>query len=128
VNPVREQIRSLLRVESRQGGFVARLRVDPNLVVLPDHFPNYPILPGICMIQAVLLAGAARENCSDMRLRKLKNAKMMQPVLPGMELVIDAVMTAGSDGDFLIRAKLSDGEKRCAEFVLTAAVEKGVRA
>jgi 3-hydroxyacyl-[acyl-carrier-protein] dehydratase len=131
MNPVREQIRSMIRVEPREGGFRALFDVGAGLSVLPDHFPNRPILPGICMIQAVLLAGAERQGIADLRMHAMKNAKWLQPIGPGQQVVIDADMTPSGDGVFHIKAKLSAEGKRCAEFSLLArgiAVEEGARA
>jgi 3-hydroxyacyl-[acyl-carrier-protein] dehydratase len=118
MNTIREQIRSMLRVEERDGGFRALFDVDSGLSVLPDHFPNRPILPGICMIQAVVLACAVRLQVGDLRVRMLKNAKWLQPIEPGQQVVIDADMISVNDGDFQIKAKLSVSDKRCAEFSL----------
>jgi 3-hydroxyacyl-[acyl-carrier-protein] dehydratase len=118
MNPMREQIRSMLRVEPRPGGFRALLSIDPKLSVLPDHFPDHPIFPGICMVQAVLLSGAAQMGVCDLSVRTLKNAKMLQPVRPGQQVVIDADLTPANDGDFLIKAKLFVEDRRCAEFSL----------
>ncbi|MGD0541808.1 MAG: hypothetical protein ABSB33_09855 [Tepidisphaeraceae bacterium] len=130
MNPVRKQIRSMLRVEERDGGFRAWFDVEASLIVLGDHFPNRPILPGICMIQAVLLAGAVRQGVGDLRVLRLKNAKWLQPVEPGQQVVIDAEMIPASDGEFHVKAKLSISEKRCAEFSLVvrpALAEEEVR-
>jgi 3-hydroxyacyl-[acyl-carrier-protein] dehydratase len=120
MNSLRQQIRSMLQVEDRDDGFRAILSVEPSLSILPDHFPGHPILPGICMLQAVLLAGAARQKVADLHVRKLKNAKMMQPVRPGQQLVIDAQMSPAEDGQFAIKAKLTVDDRRCAEFSLLA--------
>jgi 3-hydroxymyristoyl/3-hydroxydecanoyl-(acyl carrier protein) dehydratase len=94
-------------------------------VLLPDHFPSQPIFPGICMLQAVLLAGAAARGVPDLHLHRLKNSKLLQPIRPDDELVIDADMTdgdgqAGADGDITIKARLSVGGARRAEFSLVA--------
>jgi 3-hydroxyacyl-[acyl-carrier-protein] dehydratase len=124
VNRLREQIRSLLRVESREGGFRALLQVDPQLIVLPDHFPEFPLLPGICMIQAVLLAGAIRQDVAELHVRRLKNAKFTRPVRPGEQLVIDAEMIPGADGEFAIIATLSTADRPCAELSLVAGQDR----
>ena len=79
-----------------------------------------PILPGICLVQAVLLAGAASQGLEELRIRVLKNLKFMQPVRPGQSVSIDAQMTPVGDGDFAIKAKLSVEDKRCAEVSLVA--------
>ncbi len=120
MNPLRQQIRSMLRVENREAGFHAVLKVDRSLSVLDDHFPNHPILPGICMIQAVLLAAARRQGVDELHVRSMRNAKLMLPVRPGDEMVIDAQMTPAPDGTVAIKAKLTLAEKRCAEFSLVA--------
>jgi 3-hydroxyacyl-[acyl-carrier-protein] dehydratase len=120
MNSLRRQIRSNLRLEPRDGGFRALFDVDPSLSILPDHFPNRPILPGICMIQAVLLAAAMRQGAPDLRMHQLKNAKWLQPIEPGQQVLIDAEMIPQDTGHYHIKAKLSVSEKRCAEFSLIA--------
>jgi len=126
MNPMREQIRSLLRVESRDGGFRALLHVDPKLAVLSDHFQGFPLLPGMCMIQAVVLAGAIRQGVPDLCVRRLKHAKFTQPVRPGEQLIIEADMSAIAAGEFTIKASLSIGDRRCAEISLTAGIDTKV--
>ena len=127
MNPLRSDIRKLLRVQPREGGFAATLRVDANLRVLPDHFPGQPILPGICMVQAVLIGGAQRRGVAEMRLRHLKNMKLTQPVRPGETLTIEAEMTHTHESEWRIKAKLSAEGRGCAEISLLA-IEVGVPA
>jgi 3-hydroxymyristoyl/3-hydroxydecanoyl-(acyl carrier protein) dehydratase len=117
---LREQIRSMVRVEAREGGFRAELTVDPKLSVLPDHFPGQPILPGMCMVQAVLAAAAAARGVRDFRLTLLKNAKFMHPVLPGDQVVLEGRLEARPDGTEAIKAKLTKGAQAVAEFSLQA--------
>jgi 3-hydroxymyristoyl/3-hydroxydecanoyl-(acyl carrier protein) dehydratase len=117
---IREQIRLMLRVTPREGGFRAVFQVSADLQVLPDHFRDAPLLPGVCMVQAVLLAGAEAAGASDLRLLRLKTAKMMQPVLPGEEITIDADTIIDPAGDISIKARLFGSERRRAEFSLLA--------
>jgi 3-hydroxymyristoyl/3-hydroxydecanoyl-(acyl carrier protein) dehydratase len=120
---LRQQIRSMLRVEAVEGGFRAAMVVDPALLVLPDHFRGHPILPGMCMIQAVLLAAADTLGLPDLQLALLKNAKFQQPIVPGDHVEIDAkVVPAG--GDWAIRATLAVGGKTCAEISLVARLQQ----
>jgi len=125
MNPLREQIRSLLRVEPTSSGFRAMFNMDPALMVLPDHFPDQPIMPGMCMVQLVLIAAGAAHGDQEMRLRVLKNAKFVQPVLPGDQVLIDAEMTT-IDGNLAIKAKLSANDSRRAEINLIAGVDEGM--
>jgi 3-hydroxyacyl-[acyl-carrier-protein] dehydratase len=120
MNAMRKQIQSLLKVQACPDGFRALLNVDPKLTVFPDHFRGYPLMPGICLMQAVVVASAISQGLEDLHVRALKNAKMMQPVLPGDQITIDAQITPDANGDFLIKAKLSSGEKRYAEFSIIA--------
>jgi 3-hydroxymyristoyl/3-hydroxydecanoyl-(acyl carrier protein) dehydratase len=91
--------------------------------VLSDHFQGFPLLPGICMIQAVVLAGAIRQDMPDLCVRRLKHAKFTQPVRPGDQLIIEAEMSADAAGEFTIKASLSIGDRRCAEISFVAGVE-----
>jgi 3-hydroxymyristoyl/3-hydroxydecanoyl-(acyl carrier protein) dehydratase len=123
LNPLREQIRSMLRLEPRDPNaqkFRAHFTVAPDLLILTDHFSHGPILPGICMIQAILLAAAAHLGCDDMRLITLKNAKMMQPVIPGDTALIDVEITPTADARFALKAKLTVNNQKRAEFSLVA--------
>ena len=119
MNPLRQQIRSMLRVETRETGFRAIFNVDADLMVLPDHFPGNPILPGICMMQAILVAGATAKGLEDLKLVRLKNAKMMQPVQPGDQVIIEAEVSE-SGGELAIKSKLLVGDQKRAEFSLVA--------
>jgi 3-hydroxymyristoyl/3-hydroxydecanoyl-(acyl carrier protein) dehydratase len=76
------------------------------------------------MIQLVLIAAGAAHGDQQMRLLVLKNAKFVQPVLPGDQVLIDAEMTA-VDGDLAIKAKLSANDSRRAEISLIAGVGEG---
>ena len=123
MNEVRKQLRSMLRVEPRETGFRAVLRVDPAFSLLPDHFAGNPILPGMCLVQAILLAGAQSQGVANLRLCSLKNAKFLGPAVPGDEVVIDAEVTAGDGGELRVKANLSIGGKRMAQIVLNARPE-----
>ena len=123
MNRVRNQLKSMLRVEPCEGGFSATLKVDPDFVLFPDHFQSNPILPGICLIQSVLLAGAIRLGVSDLRLCSLKNVKFTAPVLPADLVLIDAQFSDQDDGAVLIKANLRTAEKRLAQLSLVARID-----
>lgn len=125
MNLLRSQISKMLTLQKRQGGFSAQLLVDADLSIFPDHFPDQAILPGICLVQAVLLAAARSEDVPELRIRNLKNLKFMQPVRPGQTVSIDAQLSPLQDGDLAIKAKLSIEDRRCAEISLIAASAKG---
>ena len=120
MNLLRQEIGNMLMFTSVDGGFGAELIVNPNLSVFADHFPDQPILPGICLVQAVLLAAAHHQQVADLRVRTLKNLKFMQPVRPGQRVTIEGKISPVGDGDFAIKAKLSAENQRCAEISLVA--------
>lgn len=121
MNPVRLQIRSMLTSQPGPTGFRALLKVDPGFMLFPDHFPGQPVLPGICLVQAVLLAGEAWLPCGTaLRLRTLKRAKFLGIVRPGDEIVIEGSATRHDDGSVRIKADLSRRGKRVAQVSLTA--------
>lgn len=121
MNSIRRQIKSMLEVEPRDGGFRATLAVAADLSIFPDHFPDAPILPGMCLVQAVLLAGAMAQNLPDLRLVLLKNAKLVGPIFPGEQVAIDADLTVDAAGEMTIKARVTGDGKRKAEVSLIAA-------
>lgn len=120
MNPVRLQIRSMLTCQPSPTGFRALFKVDPGFMLFPDHFPGEPVLPGICLVQAVLLAGESWLGGTELRLRTLKRAKFLGIVRPGDEIVIEASATHNDDGSVRIKADLSKKGKRVAQVSLTA--------
>ncbi len=110
----------MLQTEPRDGGFRATLTLNTNFSILPDHFPGQPILPGMCMVQAVLMATAMSQGVTDFRLRTLKNAKLMAPIQPGESMQIDASVAPTDDGFFAIKAKLTRAEQKVADISLIA--------
>lgn len=120
ITGVREQLTSMLQTQPRKGGFTATLTVDASLSIFPDHFASGPILPGVCMIQAVLIAAANASGVKEFRLSSLKTAKMTAPVRPGDVVSIDGTLASLAEGKTMIRAKLTCRDQRCAEFSMTA--------
>lgn len=120
MNSIRAQIKSMLTVEPREGGYRALFKVRGDLAILPDHFSYGQILPGVCLVQAVLLSGAISLGLGDLHMTAMKNAKLLHPILPGEEVLIDADTASGAEGQISIKAKITGGEKRRAEISLVA--------
>jgi 3-hydroxymyristoyl/3-hydroxydecanoyl-(acyl carrier protein) dehydratase len=121
MNALRRQIRSMLQVEPREGGFTAAFKVGADLAILCDHFRDAPILPGVCMVQAVLLAAANALGLPDLTMRVLKNAKITRPVRPGDQVQISGEMTTSPQGDITIKASFTtESGQRCADFSIIA--------
>jgi 3-hydroxymyristoyl/3-hydroxydecanoyl-(acyl carrier protein) dehydratase len=115
-----EQLRAMLKTEPREGGFRSVFQVDKDFALFPDHFPQLPILPGICIAQAVLLSAAQALDVPVLRLCVLKRAKLMQPVRPGDTIEISADLARLDDGTYSVKATLLSKGTRCAEISLIA--------
>ncbi len=79
---------------------------------LADHFPQFPVMPGVLMLQAMIEAGAWLIRATDdfarsmVVLRKAGNVKYGQFVQPGQTLEVTAEMLGASDdGETKIKAK-----------------------
>jgi 3-hydroxyacyl-[acyl-carrier-protein] dehydratase len=81
--------------------------VDHDEPVLVGHFPGYPILPGVCLVEcahrSALLALAGR---GVPLLVGIDRARFQQPVFPGDEVLTD--LSVAADGDaWSCRARLT---------------------
>ena len=73
---------------------VKQLRADEQY--LKDHFPNFPVMPGVLMLEAMfqacrwLLLESDGYDRAVVTLREVRNVKFTDFVLPGQELKISA--------------------------------------
>jgi len=58
------------------------LLIPETLAFFPDHFPAFPLLPGVVQVD-----WAIRYGCEHLRIdgdfRRLRNVKFLHPILPG---------------------------------------------
>jgi 3-hydroxyacyl-[acyl-carrier-protein] dehydratase len=77
---------------------------------LADHFPSFPVLPGVLMIEAMVQAAralmAGRDaNASNLVLGEVKALKFGNMVRPGESLKVDvSLVKANDDGTFQFKA------------------------
>src|SRR5688572_32810433 len=73
---------------------VRRLRAEEDY--LADHFPFFPVMPGVLMLEAMYQASAWLIRVSDqfshsiVRLKEARNVKYSDFVVPGQTLVVSA--------------------------------------
>src|SRR5262245_7689940 len=71
---------------------------------LADHFPTFPVMPGVLMLQTLVEAGGWLVRVSDdfqhsvIVLREAKNVKYGQFMEPGMQMLVTAEMAERQDG------------------------------
>ena len=122
MNRLEQDIRAAL-MDVRPGEsdeWIARFVFPQGFVGFQGHFPDNPVLPGVCMIQAALVALAA---CTSGRinLTRIVSAKWFAPVKPGEELSFVIRETAGGEGSAVVKARIACGGKRVAELTLDVA-------
>ncbi len=95
------------------------------------HFPHYPVMPGVLVIEAMaqlaglltILSGVAKADGSQLVLfAGIDEARFKQQVMPGdrLELFVDLQRAVRGVGRFRAEAKV--GERMVCEAVLLAAV------
>jgi 3-hydroxyacyl-[acyl-carrier-protein] dehydratase len=74
-----------------------RLPVDPSIPQLAGHYPGFPILPGVLLIDCLRQAAGAAWG-AELRLCGIDRARFVNPLLPGDELELSLLVSAGADG------------------------------
>ncbi|HTS22349.1 MAG TPA: 3-hydroxyacyl-ACP dehydratase FabZ [Casimicrobiaceae bacterium] len=95
------------------------------------HFPGYPVMPGVLVIEAMaqvsaILAYVMRGECHDGRsllfFAGIDDARFKRPVFPGDQLVLEAVELNVVRSVFKFSAKASVAGELVAQAQLMAAV------
>ncbi len=94
---------------------------------LADHFPRFPVMPGVLMLQALVEAGAWLWRATSgfahpvIVLREAKNVKYGSFMQPGrrMDVAVDLVKTDGATATFKGKGSDDAGQQTVsAQFVL----------
>ena len=92
--------------------------------VFEGHFPGFPLLPGVLMIEAMAQACGwllvSRSGFTRMALlAKVGEAKLRGMVKPGAMLTVTAELIHDGSGYAVLRGTLAEGTSRAAEAELT---------
>lgn len=86
---------------------------------LEDHFPNFPVMPGVLMIEAMTEASAWLIRLSEnfahnmVILKEAKNVRFGQFLRPGQTLTVSAVIVKRTENEVVLKTEGSiDGETR----------------
>lgn len=92
-----------------------KIRVVKNLTLaeeyLADHFPTFPVMPGVLMLQTLVEAGAWLLRITEdfqhsvIVLREAKNVKYGNFMEPGKNLVVTAEMVECTDSGAVLKGK-----------------------
>jgi 3-hydroxyacyl-[acyl-carrier-protein] dehydratase len=99
---------------------VARKTFPEDEELFDDHFPGYPVVPGVLLTEAMgQTAGWVIAHASAFRLLPLlsmvQQAKFRRPVRPGEELRLEAEVEAGGARRWRARTRALVGGRRVAE-------------
>jgi 3-hydroxyacyl-[acyl-carrier-protein] dehydratase len=88
--------------------------------VFEGHFPGYPILPGVLMIETMAQTGGwlvlATLGCAKMPfLMQVEKAKMRAFVTPGQALEVEATLLHEGSGYAVVKAAITAGGKKVTE-------------
>jgi 3-hydroxyacyl-[acyl-carrier-protein] dehydratase len=119
---MRRVVASCLRaVETTDSAVAARFEFPPDLAVFAGHFPGFPIVPGVFLLEAVR---SATERAHGLRLAilEVRDAKFTVPVGPGA--VIDVLIdTVREDDRWTCNAILREGRTETARIRLVLCAE-----
>ena len=100
------------------GKITARFAFFPEFIGFKGHFPNRPVLPGVCSIQAVTAIFKAFKK-EEVRLREIVSAKFFTPVSPNQELFFECRSTKEENDQLLVKVLVISGDgKKIAELQL----------
>ncbi|MER5215270.1 hypothetical protein ABT063_33170 [Streptomyces sp. NPDC002838] len=110
------------RSVTRDGATVtAHATVDPGHEVFPGHYPGFPVLPGVCLIEYAdrSILFDQRRLGRDLELAAVERCRFRDPVFPGDELTL-RVDYSDDDGGGELRSDVmvSTDRGRAAELRL----------
>jgi 3-hydroxyacyl-[acyl-carrier-protein] dehydratase len=112
--------RCLSALERTPQGYAATFTFDAGLDVFSGHFPGYPLVPGVFLIEAVRCA-AERAAGEPLLIRRVVDAKFTGEVGPGASVTVAAAL---DEGDGTCDATLASDERAVARIRLLLEKER----
>jgi 3-hydroxyacyl-[acyl-carrier-protein] dehydratase len=111
---------------TRRQRIVAIKNVTVNEPFFQGHFPGYPIMPGVLMVEAIAQAGGALlltevadRDQNLMVFSGIERARFRRPVLPGDQLRIEVTVLAWRRNAVRMEGQIFVGDKRVCEAVVS---------
>ena len=111
---------------------VAIKNVTINEPFFNGHFPGYPVMPGVLIVEALAQAGgivALKALGGGKRIAYfggIDNCKFRRPVVPGDQLRLEATVTAHKGPVWKLHCEAFVGDALAARADLTATIPEGV--
>jgi 3-hydroxyacyl-[acyl-carrier-protein] dehydratase len=124
MSKLRQEIKACMSKLDKADNFKlsARFCFPENFIGFKGHFPNNPILPGVCKIQAaILMLEEARHK--NIRLKEILLAKFFAPVSFNQEVVFNLEEQPENSLESQVKVKVSCLGKKVAELHLRVSKE-----
>lgn len=113
-------------VEQTENHIVCRKRFTGEEFWYAGHYPEYPLTPGVLLLEsamqagAVLLAWVVRDNPDKVPVvSRINNVKFKRMVRPGDTVTLDVTLTEQLAGAFFMEAAVNVDGKTAATFEFT---------
>jgi 3-hydroxyacyl-[acyl-carrier-protein] dehydratase len=103
--------------EAEGDELTARFLFPAAFIGFQGHFPERPVLPATCKIQAAIAVLEAWSE-SEVRLEEIVSAKFLAPVTSGEELVVGCVVAREEGNRGVVKARVVRSGQSVAKFRL----------
>ena len=104
----------LVRIDA--GAITTRLRVDADEPCFAGHYPGFPILPGVLLIDTVdrsVRQFAVARGLGPVELAEVRSTRFLAPVFPGDEVTTECTVKR-VDGTLAVNARCATGNGAAA--------------
>ena len=116
---LRSRVSGLQQTGERE--YCCTVDFDPAFRGFEGHFDGNPIVPGVCLIQAVRVTAEAILG-KKLETRSVMNCRFRRPVLAGEQAAVKVRLGMAGDGLREIRGDIRVGGEVCSQLHLKAAV------